>query len=63
MSLRNPMDSGYNETCCTQDTRTTSNERRTTNAYLHASLPRRLNGAEALVGLGLVNGSAIWIYI
>ena len=43
-----------NATCCAQDTRAPMNERRTANAHLHASLPRRLNGAEALVGLSLV---------
>ena len=43
-----------NATCCRQDTRAPMNERRTASAYLHASLPRRLNGAEALVGLSLV---------
>ena len=43
-----------NATCCAQDTLAPMNEWRTANAHLHASLPRRLNGAEALVGLGLV---------
>ena len=43
-----------NATCCAQDTRAPMNERCTANAHLHASLPHRLNGAEALVGLGLV---------
>ena len=43
-----------NATCCMQDTRAPTNERRTPNAYLHASITHRLNGAEALVGLGLV---------
>ena len=42
-----------NVTCCAQDTLAPMNERRTANAHLHASLPHRLNGAEALVGLGL----------
>jgi hypothetical protein len=43
-----------NTTCCAQDTLAPMNEWRTANAHLHASLPRRLNGAKALVGLGLV---------
>ena len=43
-----------NATCCAQDTRAPMNKRRTANAQLHVSLPHRLNGAEALVGLGLV---------